>query len=276
MRSAPGEIVYASSNVSGIEALSCVSNFHFGTHIHDGHVIWLNSAGGEHFSVKGNSDILQPGSVSVIEPGVAHTNRPCAGGGRHLRSLYLEPGFFSRVAQMFTGIAEPMSLPTVTCHDESSWHGLLNLHEAVVTGQEQLVTEQFIVTLFTRLWRTTREVQRSTAQSTAATNRKFSLLADFLHSDPSGAHSLAQLAALADCTEYYVIRLFKKHTGMSPHAYLVQLRLEKARRLLGAGVAIADAAFCAGFTDQSHLTRKFKERYGLTPGDYQLLRHGDG
>lgn len=271
MGATPGEIIYASSPVAGIEALSCVSDFHFGTHIHDGHVIWLNSAGGEHFSVKGNSDILQPGSVSVIEPGMAHANHPCEGSGRHLRSLYLAPDFFSRVAQMFTGMPEDLNLPTVTYHDELSWHELLNLHEAVVTRQEQLVTEQFILSLFTRLWQHTAAVRSSIRQGTGASRKKFFLLADFLHSDPAEAHTLSQLAVLAGCTEYYVIRLFKKHSGISPHAYLVQLRLEKARRLLGEGVAIADAAFLAGFTDQSHLTRKFRERYGLTPGRYQTL-----
>ncbi|WP_136798929.1 helix-turn-helix transcriptional regulator [Desulfosediminicola ganghwensis] len=271
MISTPGDIIYASSPGTGIEALSCVSDFHFGTHIHDGHVIWLNSAGGEHFSVKGDSDILQPGSVSVIEPGVAHTNHPCEGSGRHLRSLYLAPDFFSRVAQMFIGIPDTINLPTATYHDEVSWRELLNLHEAVVSGQEQLVTEQFVVSLFTRLWRNTTAVQRSSGQSVRFTNKRFSQLAEVLHSDPAQSHTLSQLAELAGCTEHYVIRLFKKHCGISPHAYLVQLRLEKARRLLGADVSIADAAFRSGFADQSHLTRKFKERYGLTPGRYVNL-----
>ena len=55
---------------------------------------------------------------------------------------------------------------------------------------------------------------------------------------------------------------------MSPHAYLIQLRLEKARQLISKGKSIADAALLAGFSDQSHLTRSFKKRYGLTPGRY--------
>lgn len=80
--------------------------------------------------------------------------------------------------------------------------------------------------------------------------------------------SLDNLAEIAMCTSYHLIRLFRNKVGMSPHAYLVQLRLEKARELIDRGQSIADAALLAGFSDQSHLTRKFKKRYGLTPGLY--------
>jgi AraC-like DNA-binding protein len=80
--------------------------------------------------------------------------------------------------------------------------------------------------------------------------------------------SLEMLAVIAGCTSFHLMRLFKKHLSMSPHSYLVQLRLERAKELLSQGHPIADAALCAGFSDQSHLTRRFKQRYGLTPGTY--------
>ena len=57
--------------------------------------------------------------------------------------------------------------------------------------------------------------------------------------------------------------------GLTPMRYLASLRVEAAREALAAGASCADAAWAAGFSDQAHLTRAFKERLGMTPGFYQ-------
>ena len=77
--------------------------------------------------------------------------------------------------------------------------------------------------------------------------------------------SLADLGDTLGLTQFQVIRLFKRTIGMTPHAYVLQLRLDAARRCLAAGSAIGDTAVAAGFYDQSSLTHHFKRSYGLTP-----------
>ena len=66
-----------------------------------------------------------------------------------------------------------------------------------------------------------------------------------------------------------LIRLFRKHKNMSPHAFLIQIRLEHGR-LIEKGADITITALASGFSDQSHLTRKFKARYGITPHAYKV------
>ena len=61
-------------------------------------------------------------------------------------------------------------------------------------------------------------------------------------------------------------RLFRRSFGISPHQYLVRLRLRRARRLVAAGCPIAEAAFDAGFAHQSHFTNWLRRLYGITPG----------
>ena len=66
----------------------------------------------------------------------------------------------------------------------------------------------------------------------------------------------------------HFLRVFSKATGQTPHAYLVNLRVNLARELLATGTRPAEAAVAAGFSDQSHLTRVFKRIVGVTPGHY--------
>ncbi|BCQ62520.1 hypothetical protein PBOI14_42700 [Pseudomonas sp. Boi14] len=56
---------------------------------------------------------------------------------------------------------------------------------------------------------------------------------------------------------------------MAPHAYLVNRRVQFAQARLRQGVPIAEVAQAAGFADQAHLQRAFKQHLGATPGQYQ-------
>ncbi|HEU4321728.1 MAG TPA: AraC family transcriptional regulator [Roseiflexaceae bacterium] len=81
---------------------------------------------------------------------------------------------------------------------------------------------------------------------------------------------LPQLARQAGLSESQLTRAFHAAIGLPPHAYQLNLRLLRARRMLAAGVPIAEVAGATGFADQSHLTRLFKRMAGVTPGQYAL------
>lgn len=85
-----------------------------------------------------------------------------------------------------------------------------------------------------------------------------------------GELHLEELAAIADLNAFQLIRLFKRVAGLTPHSYLVQLRLDDARRHLRNGMPIAEAAMAAGFYDQSALTNHFRRSYGITPMQYAI------
>lgn len=81
--------------------------------------------------------------------------------------------------------------------------------------------------------------------------------------------SLAHLAQLAGMSRYQLIRAFRAATGMTPHAYQLNLGVNRARDGLQAGGALADIACELGFADQSHLQRVFKAHAAITPGRYR-------
>lgn len=80
--------------------------------------------------------------------------------------------------------------------------------------------------------------------------------------------TLAELAALAGLSPAYFTRQFKLATGLPPHQYLIQRRVERARELLTGGVlSVAEVAQVVGFFDQSHLHRHFKRLFKVSPYD---------
>jgi AraC-like DNA-binding protein len=81
--------------------------------------------------------------------------------------------------------------------------------------------------------------------------------------------SLNDIANVVGMSRFHFLRIFKSATGFSPYAYLIQRRVELARTLIENGSSLAQAALEAGFSDQSHMTRRFKATYGVTPGQYQ-------
>ena len=81
--------------------------------------------------------------------------------------------------------------------------------------------------------------------------------------------SLAELARLAGLPRHHLIRAFRRETGLTPHACLVDIRIRRARERVRQGEAPGDVAVATGFCDQAHLTRAFKARLGVAPGAFR-------
>jgi AraC-like DNA-binding protein len=91
---------------------------------------------------------------------------------------------------------------------------------------------------------------------------------DFLAAYADQNLTLDTLARHASMNKFVLLRAFRRAFGTTPHAYLMAVRLERARGLLAAGMRSADASAATGFADQAHFSRWFKRRYGVTPAAY--------
>lgn len=88
---------------------------------------------------------------------------------------------------------------------------------------------------------------------------------NYIHEHLEKNLSLAELAAVVQLSSWHFAHLFKKSTGVSPHRYHVQCRVERAKQLLLKGLEIAEVAQTVGFTSQGHLNYHFKRLVGTTP-----------
>ena len=90
-------------------------------------------------------------------------------------------------------------------------------------------------------------------------------LRDYMRTHVNEPIPTTALVEMSGLTASHCIRAFGQEFGLPPHAYHVQLRLAAACEFLAQGARIANVAHDCGFSDQSHLSRKFREAYGISP-----------
>ena len=91
----------------------------------------------------------------------------------------------------------------------------------------------------------------------------------YIEDQPHARISLEALANAAGLSRFHFSRVFRKHIGMSPAAYVERSRIERAKTMMRIGqLSLADIAYAVGFSDQSHFTRRFRLHEDCTPSDY--------
>jgi AraC family transcriptional regulator len=82
--------------------------------------------------------------------------------------------------------------------------------------------------------------------------------------------SLTDLAASVSLSRFHFARMFRQSVGTSPHEFVLEQRLVRARTMLSrTNASLMEIAGCCGFADQSHMNRVFRKRVGQTPGQYR-------
>jgi AraC-like DNA-binding protein/quercetin dioxygenase-like cupin family protein len=101
-------------------------------------------------------------------------------------------------------------------------------------------------------------------------DRRLRRAIEFMHDNFGRELALEEIASAAYLSEYHFARLFKQITRVTPHVYLANLRLERARKLLAeTALPISEIAAMVGYQSQSHFSKMFKSVTGITPRAYR-------
>lgn len=117
---------------------------------------------------------------------------------------------------------------------------------------------------------TVRKSDRIELSRAGLVDRRLRLAIEYMHDNFGRELALEEIAAAAFLSEYHFARLFKQITGVTPHVYLANVRLERARKLLAeTSLSISEVAATVGYQSQSHFTKMFKAVTGVTPRAYR-------
>jgi AraC-like DNA-binding protein len=153
--------------------------------------------------------------------------------------------------------------PRVPQCDPALVASFAHLFEAIAAGGP-LETEERLRAFLAMAARDERGVLSPRSRNAPAVRRARELL----HARFNAVVSLDELARAAGTEKFTLLRAFARELGITPHAYQVQLRIERACRLIARGVPLPEAALAVGYSQQSALQRPFKRLVGVTPGEY--------
>ena len=211
----------------------------------------------------------QPGHCAAINPGVVHEGCPATEQGWRYRMFYPSPALVASTLEhpQRGPLSGEWGLGRHVIDDRQLYREFLTLHVSSQLEETLLERQTRIGDFLRRLFERHGNFSPERNQPQVAP-RTVARVRDYLHSMYQHEVSIADLAQAAGVSGTHVIRAFSAGTGMPPHAYLVSLRVERARALLRDGHSPAEVALQTGFYDQSQLTRHFKRLTGMTPAKF--------
>jgi AraC-like DNA-binding protein len=238
----------------------------FPRHIHEEYAIGIIESGLESFWYRGRMWYAQAGQLCVIQPYEVHTGEAGIPDGWRYRMIYPPASLVNRAAYEI-GFKGTPHFDMALYDDPVLFVQFRQFHLALEQPLNQLERETRLVAVLAQL--VARHAQQPPpALHTHAHTSAMLAARDYLHAHYAENISLAALAQAVYLSPFHLSRLFSGQFGLPPHAYLTQIRIHHARRLLRVGVSPAEVALATGFAHQSHLTSVFKRILGWTPGQY--------
>ncbi|KAI2693172.1 AraC family transcriptional regulator [Pseudomonas sp. TNT3] len=267
----PNWIDLAQDADTGIETLRAHFKGHaYDPHWHDSFLVGVTEQGVQQFNCRRTKHQSTPGKVFLLEPGDIHDGEAPTEDGFTYRMLYLDPQWLQReINAVFDNAPDrsQLSFANTLTTDVRLAHATDLAFRALHQGELKIVRQTALDGLLERL---TRHLHW---RARYGEDPRLPLVAkkaqEYLHANAQHDIGLDQLAAVTGVDRFRLTRAFKAAFGIAPHAYLVQLRLATARRMLARGEQPALVAMELGFADQSHLGRWFVRAYGLTPALYR-------
>lgn len=244
----------------GVFVTDIESSRHFARHSHEAFGFGFLTHGAQRWASGRGGVRGFPGQIISTNPGEVHDGSPIGGPARRWWIIHVDPdAMHDLVGSRESMIGHPVIDDPVVLRKLALTVRRIAERAPSIAVEEALVDS--CVSLMTKHGSPRRREPPAAANIARARER----LADFAQPSPT----LAELAALVGLGRYQLLRRFQSAHGLTPHAWLMQLRVERARSLIRANCALSVAALSAGFVDQSHMNRAFVRHLGFTPGQYR-------
>lgn len=235
-------------------------------HMHSAYQISLVNAGATIFRYRGSQQVAPASSLMAIAPGEVHEN--VSVGARTFANVYADLTFFQQIGLLERAEQIPY-IHEAVIQDAASLARFAAIFQTFGQPSSLLERETCLMQAFTHLFAHYTD-KAPTGGKVRQEHQAVAIVKDFIRERYEANITLADLSGITGLHKNYLLNVFTKEVGISPHRYLINVRISQAKRLLRQGMQIAEVATATGFSDQSHLTREFRKHSLVTPGTYRL------
>lgn len=208
----------------------------------------------EIFEIKGKTFLIIPSNV-------VHRCSPFSFGNWKFRMLYINKEWFESVYSCFS---EKSSFAFMEI-DGIMYSDILSVFDNIEKSQLDFESESKMINYISLLMKVTNNKEYSESIKT----EKIRLIRDFIEENYLTNIMISDLSRISNMSKYSLIRQFENSLGLSPHQYIINLRVNYAKNLLKGNKSFSEIAVESVFYDQSHFIKCFKEYTGVTPKKYK-------
>ncbi len=237
------------------------TNKTFAPHFHDEYSIALITSGTHHFTCNKDDFNAKPGDIRLINP---HDIHVCKSKTWGYITFTPDSNFVEAFSESCQKELHNITFANPVINNRKLSQLFLNLNSATKEWQDELMAENILEELVVNLISSysncairTKEISYSRA--------KLAQAIECMRANFEESLKLESLAKISGLSKYHFLRKFKEEFNMTPHAYLLQIRIQNAKNMLKQNRALSDIALSCGFSDQSHFTRVFNKIYGMSP-----------
>jgi AraC-like DNA-binding protein len=248
-------------------------DFQFDRHYHVDYHVGLVTQGVQRQTFRGRSTLLGPGGIALMPPGEVHDGAGVADYGQSytLKTFRIAPELMRDfIAEVSGGAPDERFLGTLI-EDRALAARFVALHASWMADAAAgpLAHEAASLALMGALSARPGTVAPQAVRGGLSPAHQRTVL-DYCQGHLGDKIGLEDLARLCGLSRYQFLRRFALSVGLTPHAWLTRLRLERACAALArAPATIAQVAADVGFYDQSHFNRAFRAAYGVPPSAYR-------
>lgn len=265
---------FAAAPDLGLKALHARYVTHqYERHAHDFYVIGTVDSGAAAVAL-GNRQIVAPaGTVMIINPGEPHDGKPADDNGYLYSMLYVDASVIKQLAEeLESRRTVPLAFAESIVADPVAVEQVRALHRALFADGGTLAREFLLLDALKHL---ILGYSTDTAGCEQPGDWRIRRVRDFIHANFSRAFTTFDLAEASGLGRSQLNQLFRSAYGLPLHAYLNGVRLDAAKALLLSGMGGAEAAAAVGLSDQSHLIRRFRGSFGITPMQFVAAHRTD-
>lgn len=246
-----------------------MDDFSYARHAHEEYSFGVTLAGRQDFFANGQFHRSLPGSVLVINPGDVHDGHSGIDAALQYHMLYIHPDKLEPMLNC-AGVEQSKDFQiagTLLDNPQLRQH-LLRLVTLIESGNSDKLQQECqlyqIADCFARAQGVAVAVKKPGKADCLLLRAR-----DYMQDNLQSQTSLTQVSEQANLSKYHFLRMFRQHFGITPHQYILNCRINRAREDLERGAALDDVVFKYGFSDLSHFNRRFKPVFGMTPRQYQ-------